>query len=73
MKGLFSSEKSVSHLTLARVRSQNYREEIRKFLEKYKPVIIGSMRVDSIKLKKSTVTSKGPVYEDLAEFTLQAE
>lgn len=70
LAGLFKKEKPSSHLTIARVRSQNYRKAIIEFLEKYKNIEIGTMNVEEIKLKKSTVTSKGPVYEDIAVFKL---
>jgi len=70
LSGLFNKEKSSSHLTLARVRSQTYREEIIKFLNRHKSINAGTMKVNCIKLKKSVVTSKGPVYEDVDVFEL---
>jgi 2'-5' RNA ligase len=50
------------HITIGRPRSK---VEISEFLEKYKDVDFGSFTVTKIKLKKSTLTPKGPIYEDL--------
>ena len=60
----------ISHLTIARVRSQSYVKEIKAFANKNKSYKISQMIVNAIKLKKSTVTPKGPVYEDLVTFNL---
>jgi len=68
LSGLFKKEKSSAHLTLARVKSQTYQEEIIEFLNRHKGINLGMMKVNCIKLKKSTVTGKGPVYEDVEIF-----
>jgi len=60
--------KPMPHLTIARVKQSKYLAE---FIDKHSDVNIGSMRVNKIKLKKSTLTSKGPVYEDLKVFNLE--
>ena len=67
---IFKKEKPSPHLTIARVRSQIYRKEVIDFIDRHKNDKIGTMIVDTVKLKKSTVTSKGPIYEDLATFRL---
>ncbi len=67
---LFKKEPPVPHLTLARMRSKPA-DEIRDFVSRHKDVEIGAMRVVGIKLKKSTVTRAGPLYEDVAEFELK--
>ncbi len=41
-----------------------------EYIEKEKSRDFGEMEAKSIKLKKSTLTPKGAVYEDLREFTL---
>src|SRR3989344_482972 len=45
-------------------------KEIKAFANKNKSYKISQMIVNAIKLKKSTVTPKGPVYEDLVTFNL---
>ena len=56
LEGLFAKEKRfMSHLTIARVKNVNDR---RRFL------------VNSIKLKKSTLTPEKPIYEDVLEIKL---
>lgn len=67
---LFKKEKPSPHLTLARVRSANHSKEIMGFVNAHRHEKIGTMNVKEIKLKKSTVTSKGPIYEDVEVFNL---
>ncbi|MEM4134156.1 MAG: RNA 2',3'-cyclic phosphodiesterase [Candidatus Micrarchaeia archaeon] len=57
-------EKFVAHLTLARVKQKI---KFKEFLEKYKEQDFGSFTInkDMIKLKKSQLTPKGPIYSDL--------
>lgn len=68
---LFKKEMPSPHLTIARVRSAENIEGVKDFVEKNKAADIGTMRVAKIKLKKSTLTPKGPVYEDVAIFDLK--
>lgn len=58
-----------SHLTMARVKFiKNKQELINKLKEiKIKPL---DFEVSSFVLKKSTLTEKGPVYEDIIKFNL---
>lgn len=65
---LFEKETPVPHLTLARVKIPD--NMLEGFISKNKDIEIGIMNVDCIKLKKSTLTRAGPVYEDLARFEL---
>lgn len=68
---LFGKEKEITpHLTLARVRSAAGKEELKSYIEKHAETEIGDMPVKEIKLKKSTLSPKGPVYEDLYAFKL---
>ena len=53
LSGLFKKEKPSPHLTIARVRSQSYTDEIIKFVNRHKDDKIGAMHVREIKLKKS--------------------
>lgn len=54
----------VPHLTIARVKSYPS-PKLPKVIMRLKDVAIGSMKVDNVKLKKSTLTSKGPIYDTL--------
>ena len=64
----FPSEKRKysPHLTIARVRSGENRAQLMKLVDEHKNYDFGKLRVNAIKLKKSTLTPKGPIYEDLA-------
>jgi 2'-5' RNA ligase len=64
----FPSEKRKysPHLTIIRVRSGRNREELMELVDQYASKGLGKFRVKDIKLKKSTLTPKGPIYEDLA-------
>lgn len=66
----FKKEKPSPHLTIARVRSGKDNQKILDFVKANKGTEIGAMMVDKIRLKKSTLTKEGPVYEDLAVFEL---
>jgi len=68
LKSLFNKEKDFkAHLTLARVR---YIENKEEFLEKLKKIKIVDKKfnVENFKLITSTLTPKGAVYEDLEAF-----
>lgn len=67
---IFKKEKPAPHLTLARVRSQTYQKELLDFGKKYEKSTFGSFEVRQIKLKKSTLSKKGPAYEDVEVFEL---
>lgn len=70
LSSVFPKEKPVPHLTLARVRTQKYREELLEFARRHENEDFGAFAPDKITLKKSTLTSKGPVYEDVEVFEL---
>ena len=59
------------HLTIGRVRSDKNNELLLEKIEEYRDVNIGEMEVNNVKLKKSTLTQKGPVYEDVSTFNLK--
>lgn len=67
---LFRKERPSSHMTLARVRSQKHLAKIIDFIKVHKNEEIGIMNVCELKLKKSTLTQEGPVYEDVSVFKL---
>ena len=58
------------HLTIARVKSAKGKDEILRVIEKYRDVQFVDIRVDSIKLKKSDLTPKGPIYTTLIDVKL---
>ncbi len=63
----FKKERSyVPHLTLARLKGRPGPSLV-AFLEKMQDVEVGSFRVASLKLKRSTLTPQGPIYSDLYE------
>ncbi|WP_407355575.1 RNA 2',3'-cyclic phosphodiesterase [Methanolobus sp. WCC5] len=62
-----------AHATLARVKylPKKKKAEFLELLDELKDTDLGTMHVDSIKLKKSTLTPQGPVYETLHEVRLR--
>jgi len=70
-KGFKKEKRKFSaHLTIARVRSAKNKEKLIQIIEKYKDFDFAEIKVDSIKLKKSELTSKGPMYTDLKDVRL---
>ena len=53
------------HITIDRVKSAKNKDKILEIIEKYKNTKFSEILIDSIKLKKSELTSKGPIYTDL--------
>lgn len=68
--GVFKKDEPFPHLTIARVRSPKNKKDIIDFVNKNKHLWLGKMTVKEIKLKKSTLTPKGPIYRDLRVFKL---
>lgn len=67
----FESEKGyVPHLTLARVRSGKNLDKLWRILQGLEHEDFGFEEVLDFRLKKSTLTPKGPVYENLHVFPL---
>ncbi len=56
------------HLTIARVKG--YLGNLPEILRKISDVEIGKIEVNEVRLKKSTLTPKGPIYETLYEAKL---
>ena len=54
-----------AHLTIARIKSANNKDKILKIIGKYKNYNFGIINVHSIKLKKSVLTPKGPIYTNI--------
>ena len=59
-----------SHLTIARVKSAKGKDGILRVIEKYRDIHFIDLRVDSIRLKKSDLTPKGPIYTTIKDVKL---
>jgi 2'-5' RNA ligase len=55
------------HLTIARVRSGVNRDALADYVSSMHDQEFGKMQVTSVRLKKSTLTPKGPIYDTLQE------
>lgn len=53
------------HLTIARVKYVHDKQKALKKLQELKDIEIGSQRIDALKVKKSALTPRGPIYSDL--------
>ena len=53
------------HLTIGRVKTGRNRERLAEAVEKLKDYEVGAMRSGPLKLKKSVLTPKGPIYSTL--------
>lgn len=60
-----------AHLTIARVKRIRSIDAMKKLFNKLVDVEIGKMTVDHVRIKKSVLTPKGPIYETLAEVKLE--
>jgi RNA 2',3'-cyclic 3'-phosphodiesterase len=56
------------HLTIARVRSGRNKQQLSEFLTQNANYEFGKFTANCLRLKKSTLTPKGPVYSTLKEF-----
>ena len=66
--GLPPDDKGFSpHMTIARVRSAMNREALAKYVESMKSEEFGKMAVNVVRLKKSTLTPRGPIYTTVHE------
>ena len=68
--GIDRDKKFSTHLTIGRMRSAKNKEQVKSAIEEFEDIEIGEMEVTEISLKKSTLTPKGPIYEDLKIFEL---
>jgi 2'-5' RNA ligase len=56
------------HLTIARVRSGRNREALVKYVNENANLEFGTIRAECLRLKRSDLTPKGPIYSTLKEF-----
>lgn len=62
----FKREKEfIPHLTIGRVKSGRNKDRLINTLNEFKDFVFGRQLIDVIHLKKSTLTSKGPIYSNL--------
>lgn len=67
----FDKDKRFStHLTIGRMKSAKNKNQVKSTIEEYSEIDIGEMEVGEIRLKKSTLTPAGPIYEDITVFEL---
>ncbi len=59
------------HLTIARVRSGRNKDVLTRFLEENESYDFGVVRAECLRLKKSELTPRGPIYSTLKEFCPQ--
>jgi 2'-5' RNA ligase len=59
-----------AHLTIGRVKTAKNKQLLLTAIEKYKDFDFSTHEVNSIKLKKSVLTPKGPIYTTLREVKL---
>ncbi len=68
----FEKERNFTpHATLARVKELRDKAGLLEKIKKLEGVDLGTINVDSISLKKSTLTPNGPIYETLREIKLR--
>jgi 2'-5' RNA ligase len=61
------------HLTIARVRSGRNKAQLSDFVTENARYDFGTVRAECLRLKKSELTPKGPIYSTLREFCPQQE
>ncbi len=65
--------KFTPHITIARVKYVNDSRELNKTISGMDRIQTKSIQVNEIKIKKSTLTQQGPIYEDVESFKLSGE
>jgi len=63
----FKKEELSPHITLARVKFLKDKTRLYEFLRENSELELGDCAVDRVALKKSTLTPKGPIYENAYE------
>lgn len=62
----FKKEKNFKpHVTIARMKSREGKEDVLKIIDFYREKEFGEIECCEIKLKESVLTPKGPIYKDL--------
>lgn len=70
LKGLVRSERRgfQPHVTISRVKSGKNRDRLLDVIKAYESQTFGEETITSLKLKKSDLTPKGPIYSDVHTF-----
>ncbi|MBQ2666078.1 RNA 2',3'-cyclic phosphodiesterase [Methanobrevibacter sp.] len=68
--GIDKDRKFSTHLTIGRMKSAKNKNQVKSTIEEFADFEIGEMEVSQISLKKSTLTPRGPIYEDISIFEL---
>lgn len=68
---LCDNKKPVPHVTIARIKNVTNKKKLIDYIESNENLYIGKMNVNEIKLKKSVLTPKGPIYSNLMVFELE--
>ena len=68
--GFDKDRKFSTHLTIGRMKSAKNKVKVKSTIEEFSNFEIGEMEVSQISLKKSTLTPRGPIYEDISIFEL---
>lgn len=66
-------EEFVPHITVARIKGRYKTECLAAVLRKYETEVFGTSPVTQIKLKRSQLTPRGPIYSDVAIFRLKED
>lgn len=61
----------IPHITLARIKGSRNLPSLTRIITEYSDYDIGEVVVDSVRLKKSTLTRSGPIYETIWEVKLR--
>ena len=70
LKGFFEKEhRFMSHITIARVKHVHDKKKFVRYLESIKPEKI-DFKIEKFFLKKSELSSEGPIYTDIGEYNL---
>lgn len=69
--GFHKEAEYTPHLTIARIRSGKNKAELLKLLKRIGQTQVGKMRVNEVKLMKSTLSRKEPVYEEVYSMKLK--
>lgn len=63
--GLKREKNFKTHLTIGRVRSAKNKQRLIEVVDRLRDLEVGTITIESVKLKKSELTPKGPKYSDL--------
>ncbi len=69
--GFAKDKRFKSHITLCRVKNARSKKELLDFIKKYENESFGFAKCESIRIKKSTLTKHGAIYETVGEIKLK--